>query len=216
MPDKKVKIYFSIISEFISDKEINEAISQLPSSVITNLPTYLNPKNKYLSLIAWLMLKKLISDFNMDESTILEIKKNEFGKPSHPDLYFNYSHSGNIVICAASKNLQLGIDVEKIRDIQPEDYINCFTEVERDKLLESIDNRLFFDLWCKKESVAKADGKGMTIPFNEIIINKNQALIFESDKMWFLQSLNIHAHYCAYVCTSEISEISLIPFIEWE
>ena len=214
MPDKKVKIYFSIISEFISDKVINEAISQLPSSVITNLPTYLNPKNKYLSLIAWLMLKKLISDFNMDESTILEIKKNEFGKPYHPDLYFNYSHSENVVVCAASKNIQLGIDVEIIRDIEFDQYNDCFIKVERDNILKSFNSNLFFELWCKKESVAKADGRGMTISLNEIIIIKNQALINGSDKKWFLQSLNIREQYCAYVCTSEISEINLIPFIE--
>ncbi len=213
MSDKKIQIYFSIIPEFISESEINKAISQLPNSIKTHLPTYLNPKNKYLSLIAWLMIKKLISDYNMDENTILEIKKNEFGKPYHPNLYFNYSHSGNVVICAASKNIQLGIDVENIRDIKPDEYNNCFTEVEKDKIINSINNHLFFELWCKKESVAKADGKGMTIPFNEIIINKNHALIFGSDKKWFLQNINIHAQYCACLCTSEAVEINLIPFI---
>ena len=96
-----------------------------------------------------LLLQKVLGFFP-------EIKLEEDGKPylTNSDLCFNYSHSGYISVVAVS-DTDVGVDVEKIRDIN-------FNLKEKYFPNEDIKNNVdLIKAWTKKESYLKYKGIGL-------------------------------------------------------
>lgn len=121
-------------------------------------------------------------------------KIDEFGKPYGEKVEFNFSHSGNIAVCAISDN-PVGVDVEKIRNVSMDIAKRKFCTNEYDFIINSTNSTdSFFEYWVKKESYVKALGKGLRIPLNEI----NTDAITE----WNFYMYNIDG-YKLCVCTKE-------------
>jgi 4'-phosphopantetheinyl transferase len=75
---------------------------------------------------------------------------------------FSVSHSGDYIVCLTGKR-PVGVDVERLAAPPEEIAARCFTPAELQYLSsvpESDRGRMFFSLWCLKESVLKARGKG--------------------------------------------------------
>ena len=94
---------------------------------------YLFPDDKRRCAVGQLLaeytLQRLCGNW-IDRS---RFKRTETGKPvieGSDELFFNISHSGNWVCCAAA-NVPVGIDVEKISDIDRGLYLMCLTEEEQ-------------------------------------------------------------------------------------
>ncbi len=149
--------------------------------------SYKNPKNKLTGIGAELLLSQYLG-------RVPEYKIDEFGKPCGEKVEFNFSHSGNIAVCAVSDN-PVGVDVEKIRDIDINIAKKKFSTKEYDFITNSTDpTNSFFEIWVKKESYVKALGKGLRIPLNEI----------DTDAIteWKFYMYNIDG-YKLCVCTKE-------------
>lgn len=88
--------------------------------------------------------------------------------------HHNISHSGEYFICAFSDD-KIGCDIEKIREI---DYAKIskrfFTKMEKDEIesKKKDEDKLnaFFNIWVKKESYIKRDGRGMEIPLDSFSV----------------------------------------------
>lgn len=93
------------------------------------------------------------------------IKTNEAGKPylaSFPYYEYNISHTRNAVAVALS-DAPIGIDIERIRDIDINIAHDIFTDNELAYLFskENDYKQRFFTLWTKKEALIKYGGKGL-------------------------------------------------------
>ena len=67
---------------------------------------------------------------------------------------FNISHSGNLVICAAATG-KIGIDVERIRLIDIDEFNQTLSEKQIRLIAESPDPlKMFYRIWAAKESVS--------------------------------------------------------------
>ncbi|MBO9600430.1 MAG: 4'-phosphopantetheinyl transferase superfamily protein [Cohnella sp.] len=90
-----------------------------------------------------------------------------YGKPyllGHPELHFNLSHSGRWCVCAVS-TVPVGVDVEQARSMDLGWTDRFLSEEEREDLrARDESDRLwrFYELWTRKESYAKAVGRGLT------------------------------------------------------
>ena len=83
------------------------------------------------------------------------------GKPYIDGMYFNISHSHNMVVCAFS-DTDIGIDVEKIREWRPR-VAKSFHPEERTRLEKAEDKDLeFYKIWTMKEAYLKCLGTGIT------------------------------------------------------
>lgn len=97
----------------------------------------------------------------------IKIEKDSFEKPflpSHPNTYFNVSHSGDFALIILGSKM-VGIDVEKMdlnqdfSDIIP----SVFCTKEINELQDSSDKtRTFYKFWTRKEAILKAIGKGIS------------------------------------------------------
>ena len=116
-------------------------------------------KDKLLSLGAGILLYNGLKELNIDYN----ITYNEYNKPYLDNIYFNISHSNNLVVCVFSDS-EIGVDIEKIK---PFDNIinNIFTtnEINYIKNNNQDNNLLYTKLWTIKESLLKYLGLGITI-----------------------------------------------------
>ncbi len=88
--------------------------------------------------------------------------RGEHGKPflKGDPFYFNLSHSGGIIVCAA-EDTPVGVDVEKLRPFSERLMRRICTPGER-TLVEGLKDRdkALTQLWTMKESYMKYTGKG--------------------------------------------------------
>jgi 4'-phosphopantetheinyl transferase len=134
------------------------------------------------------------------------------GKPyltDHPGIHFNRSHSGQWVVCAFS-NKAVGVDVERIRKINPALANRFFSDEEKDRLFSLAGDaylNYFFDLWTLKESYLKLLGSGLTKPLSSFTVRfvDDNIQIIEDDQPVevFLKQFTPDSEHKLSVCSRE-------------
>lgn len=86
-------------------------------------------------------------------------------------LCFNVSHSGDVAVYAFSRDREIGVDVEAVRDIADADNIAARFFSRREnaayRALQPRDRPLgFFNCWTRKEAFIKALGDGLYYPLD--------------------------------------------------
>ena len=101
-----------------------------------------------------------------DVQTPAQYHRNEHGKPyltETPEIYVNWSHSGDYVICAVADR-EVGIDLQKMDREPKENLIRKALTEEEQKFYRSVPKterkKLFYQYWSVKESFLKALGTG--------------------------------------------------------
>ncbi|MEO1623381.1 MAG: 4'-phosphopantetheinyl transferase superfamily protein, partial [Cyanobacteria bacterium J06632_3] len=100
------------------------------------------------------------------DTSPIQAKKPELAQlqPGACDFHFNMSHSGELALCALGQDCRVGIDIEKLKDIQRLDSMmeRCLTEKERLDVVASDEPlRAFLQRWTCKEAYLKAIGLGL-------------------------------------------------------
>ena len=104
------------------------------------------------------------------------------GKPALDDgwdrsgIRFNLSHSDNWALYAFSRDREVGIDVERVRELDDFESLadKHFALREQTELLRlSAEQRLtgFFNIWTRKEALLKAVGSGLSLPLNQMVVD---------------------------------------------
>ena len=76
---------------------------------------------------------------------------------------FNVSHTGNYVACALSDE-PVGIDIEQMRPSDQKIAERFFTLDERAYISANDSTASFYEIWTKKESRIKWEGRGLSKP----------------------------------------------------
>lgn len=111
----------------------------------------------------------------------LELCNDDFGKPrlfvsatEHLDLQFNWSHSGALALVALARHVAPGVDIEQPREgVRILDIAQRFFAPDEAAALAAADSpaeraALFFRLWCAKEAVLKALGRGLAFGLERV------------------------------------------------
>lgn len=127
------------------------------------------------------LLRSILSSYIGQRPDDLQFQYGPKGKPllrsnSEQTLYFNLAHSENLAICAVSRDCELGVDVERVRDLA--DLISIakhfFTEPEYLDIMRLAPAQRaegFFNCWTRKEAFLKAIGDGLSVPLNEFQVS---------------------------------------------
>lgn len=150
-----------VVIQNIEDLDVNSVIlSSVRQEKISN---YKQEQAILLSIAAEVALNKAVREVYPDTVLPLSYYYDDKGKPyfSDIDLHFSLSHSGNFAVCAVSDK-EIGVDIEKIRDVNPGVADRYFT-VEECEYILSAENmkKAFFEIWTKTESRVKLTGKGI-------------------------------------------------------
>jgi 4'-phosphopantetheinyl transferase len=196
-----IQLLYYTINNRLPKERFDLLLQQLPIDLQQKIVKYRNWQDAERSLAGNILLLKALQLIGRNDYALDNLKYTEFQKPYFDEtISFNISHSGEYVICAISETIQLGVDLEEIKEIPIEDFTNLFARQEWDEVIDG-ENKLqaFYTLWTKKEAFLKAVGCGLSQPLNEVVIENNR--IDWENKTWFLQEIKLDADHIAYVCS---------------
>lgn len=197
----EVWIFIAENKRQLSQNTFNRLLKTMPIAIQLDVSKYRRWQDQQATLLGkWLLkqgllkqgLLKLQIPSNAINYMALDDFKRPFLKKLSSELDFNISHSEGIVVCALSRS-RIGIDVEKIRVINIEEYHPVFTSSE----LKSIDNQYntfdtfdtFFKYWTRKEAIMKADGRGFYLePISFEAIEKKVKI---KEQQWYLHRVDV-------------------------
>jgi len=186
------------------------------------------------NIVAWGVLKKLISNYTTLRPDEVMFTHNRYGKPElsphlcSSGLQFNMSHTNGMGVVALAKNNPVGVDIEEVRELHDlDDLVEfCLSSYEKswfscipgDMLL-----RVFYQLWTAKEAFLKAIGTGLSFPMMEVefTLKSNDELKLyrvkeeaASPVLWRLFSLEQPPNYAGFLVTE--NENAVIKNYNWE
>ncbi len=95
------------------------------------------------------------------EAAAIRLHYNETGKPLHPDIHFNISHSGDCLAMAFDREAAIGIDVERLRPRARLDAlaarIMCAEQLAAFRQRQCPPEE-FYACWCAAEALVKCAG----------------------------------------------------------
>ena len=163
-----LKLFYAFIVK--GEYEIPE--SRLSVYRREKLLTQTNPRVRAQSVLSELLLSHALLYSGISDGGQLDLTVGEYGKPhlKSEECYFSLSHSNDIVFCALSDK-EIGADVQ-IRSNAKQALINrCFCEDEQRYVEHSVDkDAAFTEIWTKKESRCKQDGRGLSMPLDSFSV----------------------------------------------
>ena len=132
-----------------------ETIPDFGAALHEHLRAKTNPAVHASSVAAWSLLAEGLRMLGME--ALPEVRFDPGGKPVsvNSPLHFSLSHSGKLAAVLISDE-PCGVDVEQLRqEVAARLQARCLSEGERAR------NCDFFEIWTKKECIAKLDGSGM-------------------------------------------------------
>jgi 4'-phosphopantetheinyl transferase len=188
LSENDIHVWRVSISGYLS--QIAEFREILSDDEITRADRFYFEKDRNSFTVSRAMLRIILGGYlNIDPGKLI-FKYNQYGKPYFADnnISFNLSHSGDFALYAVSDGIQLGIDVEFMRDkVSYKEICARFFSVNEVKALcdlpEHQHKEAFFNGWTRKEAYIKAKGKGLAIPLNQFdvsLVPGEPAMLLES------------------------------------
>jgi 4'-phosphopantetheinyl transferase len=202
-----LQIFFSCSGSPVSGSIERAYLAMMPSGIRASVLRYKRWQDRQAALFGKLLLLRVLwmkfHDAGMQKFQSLEITR--YGKPFIPGgPEFSISHSGDAVVLAVTGAGAVGVDVEKIRTVDIEEYSRYLPEVAN--LHEQYDadraSGIFFDCWTQKEAVLKGYGQGLLASLEQVVLKEGTAFLNETK--WFIKKLYIDSEYCCHVATDRM------------
>lgn len=173
-----------------------------------------NPNSRIASLLGKILLQHGLALLQPAGTyTLAQIQFTYYHRPYLPEsnIDFNLSHSGKYVICALSDTTRLGIDIEQIKPVNMDHFTDFMTPEEIEAINAAPEPVIaFYKYWTQKESILKANGKGLHIPLNEFSVADNQATL--ENQHWYIQELSVDEAYICHIATNTPSPVISIQY----
>lgn len=121
-----------------------------------------------------------LSSYLNSSITIADIEKDKHGKPylvNYKNVFFSLSHSENYIILAASREKNIGLDLQIKRQVNSKIWDRITTADEKKYFEQQYTPDLFFNLWSIKEAALKFYGSGLKFPMNRISVNLDNSTL---------------------------------------
>jgi 4'-phosphopantetheinyl transferase len=125
--------------------------------------------------------RRLLAVYAGDDPEALRFREGTDGKPElvarpgRPEVRFNLTHSGSVILIAVASDRDVGVDVERIETEFPWEQVACSSfaaaEVVAIRGLSTARRpRAFFDCWVRKEAYLKGLGKGLSRSPRDVVV----------------------------------------------
>jgi len=198
--------YYSKISKKLHNTLIQKTLSEFPVDYQYRILSYRRWQEAQSSLLGRLLLRYGLQTYGY---TNCQINYTKYKKPyfNNNPIRFNISHSGRIVICSITTWGNIGIDIEKMKPIDINDFRKQMTMFEWNTISNSENVRsAFYDYWTRKEAVIKANGKGLYIPLNSFNVISLKAVL--ENQPYFLKELEISENYKCHLAILGIETVN--------
>lgn len=220
-----MNIYATRRPSRLTDQQINRYLAKIPVERQKKVRKFFRQEDAIRSLCGSLLIKYVVQKELTMCNIIFSYNKN--GKPfidKYPKFHFNISHSYDWIVCATD-NIEVGIDIEKIKEIDLDIAKNFFTTTEYTKIKEKSSHQqlsCFYEYWTMKESFLKNIGKGLSMPLNSFCIKEVDGEYItggEYSSVYFFNQLHLDEEYKLAVCSKKKildPEIQFVDFIKFD
>jgi 4'-phosphopantetheinyl transferase len=209
----------------VPDRDIQAMQSLLSPEELERSNRFFFLRDRYRFIVSHACVRSVLSRYLRIDPDQLSFEQNSFGKPAvigvstEMKIEYNLTHSRGFALVAATRGLQVGVDVEYIRS----DFggLNIarrfFSNAEYHVLLSlpaELQSEAFFRCWTRKEAFIKAKGKGLLFPLDEFDVTVHPeeppALIStradpEEAARWSLVQADPAYDYCGAVAVESSS-----------
>lgn len=134
-------------------------------------------------IIAHAATRFILASYLGIAATDVHFELNDYGKPllrSASTPVFSLSHSHEKALFAIASEGEIGVDIERHRELRHADLAKrFFSPIERDALellVAEIKIEGFFSCWARKEAYIKAKGLGLSIPLHAFSVEASPHL----------------------------------------
>ena len=191
-----LKIIYSYIDKSKHNFFLNEKLVKMPLDFQQRVSRYKKWENVQASIIGRILLDNLIKTFDLNLS-IEKLVYNSNQKPhfENSNIFFNISHTEDIVVCVITDINEVGIDIEKFQNFNINNFKFFLTRNEWETLNNSQNpmDRLI-SLWTQKESVIKATGSGLSLDLGSFEIGNDNTTVI-NNSLFSVQKIFINQKY---------------------
>lgn len=220
----QVHLWLLDIREF-SNQLAEEALAIMSSDERERAQKFIRGKEEYIAS-RWL-LREVLGAYLQQAPESLVFSRTEKGKPyfANRALQFNLSHSGHWALLAVAKEMELGVDIEQIKDTRDlfgiaESYYHPDEFAQLQQQPAAFQTPYFYRLWTLKEALLKALGVGISAGLENLNFSLDDGISVKlspvlqqqsvTDKWQFHQWQLGDGNYCALAaaCTE-------LPITHW-
>lgn len=201
-----IKVFYTNFDKELSTEMLGDYLMDLPNVLAKKINRYRKWEDRQSVLFGKLLLLKGLAEYGFPANCLKKLEYNKMGKPFLPSApAFNISHSDNYVVCAFNPNGRIGIDIEKIKSVELNDYQFLFDKESFRAIRQAADPAgAFFENWTIREAVLKADGHGLTEDVKNIILSDHVAEYKET--RWYIKPLVLQIGYLTHLATEHPTE----------
>ncbi|MDJ1500566.1 4'-phosphopantetheinyl transferase family protein [Xanthocytophaga agilis] len=203
-------LYADCSSSYVSEEAYFYWLPYLSDTMQKQVLSYKIKRDAYLSLAGKVLLYKALQKEDSSHAKLSEITYTDFRRPFVPDLDmdFNIAHSEDFAIIAYTRYGKVGIDLERMIAVRPEDFKSQMSMDEWMRIENAVDQQTaFYVYWTQKEAVLKANGKGMYIPLQSFQIQTDFTYL-EGDN-WFLKEIQIADGYKCHLAMNQEQSVEI-------
>lgn len=190
-----VYLVYTRLQDELPQADFFKYLALVPASIQASNARYQRWQDRQAHLFGKLLVRRTLTKLGFPDDVLSRIM---YGPHSRPyvvgDTDFNLSHSGQYVLCAAGQGISLGVDIEEVRKIDFSHFEDVMTPEQWQEINLGPDAlQKFYAFWTVKESVIKADSRGLTIPLKNIVLDKSRVDL--DGRSWYVRPLCFAEQY---------------------
>jgi len=208
-----IHIWFAVLDQPVS--EISGFVKTLSKDETIRAGRFHFQKDRNRFIARHGILRTILGCYLGVKASELQFYHGKAGKPATSEIFgkraihFNISHSDGVALFAFARKYEIGVDIERIRDISESEQIVEQFFSARDKffyhaLPQEKRRDAFFNCWARQEAFTKGIGQGLSWPLNKFDVMPVTGEWYSPQTVegapkgvsdWSIQSLNLDREY---------------------
>jgi 4'-phosphopantetheinyl transferase len=209
-----IYLYATAYPEALPVEQFRGLLGLLPATFHESIGKFRRWQDAHAALLGKILLRTALEKAGHPPD-LGRLQYTDWKKPFLPDgPAFNISHSGNRVVCILGTSARIGIDIELVKSFAFDGFEQQFTPAEWTAIQTApspID--AFFHFWTAKESLIKADGRGLGIPLQELDLSKPNPIHLDGS-CWSVHNLPFFDGYACHMALEDRTPDAPPPAIE--
>jgi 4'-phosphopantetheinyl transferase len=204
-----VTVLYATHANRISRELAGRWLGELSCARQTQLQRLRQPEDLNNSLLGMQLLKTGMNHLKFRGFHLSGVQYRANRKPHLSEAVdFSISHSGDMVVCALTRNGRIGIDTEKLRPVSIRSFSRFLSASEY--LTPGDSGDAFLDLWTCKEAVLKGCGDCRLDQLKDITISGDVARL--GTRRFYLRRLDLlHGYETCLATSAQQGTIELLP-----
>ncbi|MEZ0611719.1 4'-phosphopantetheinyl transferase superfamily protein [Fibrella sp. WM1] len=204
-------LYYVKFDGVLSAPRFTEALRSLPGAMQQQVVRFRYAADQHRSLYGKLLLRYALRQQHLPDSWLGQVSTGAYQRPQLNALVdFNISHSGDVVLCGlATEGTRIGVDVEEMKPIDWRDFEAIWRPDEWAYITgggSAQQMTRFYTCWTQKEAIMKADGRGMSLPVQQIWLDQATLTAQVGLQRWQLVPLTLAEGYQAHLATNKVGD----------